>query len=79
MIFAAVTDNELSGVAPPTMPVNVTVPVLPKIVSACAPFSVVLNEILFTVLELEIVLGPVNKTLLGNVIAAPLTVIFPPT
>ena len=54
-MFAAVAANELKGVVPPTAPVNVVVPDPPAIVSACAPFKVLLNVIFPAVPLFEIV------------------------
>jgi len=72
---AAVTLSELSGVVPPTAPVNVVVPVPPAIVSAEAPSSVLLKPIL--ALFEVIVLVPVKLTGLGKVrVLAPVTVIL---
>ena len=78
MIVAAVTLNELSGVVPPTAPVNVVVPDPPAIVKACAPFNVLLKPI-FALFDV-IVLVPVILTGNPNVrVFAPETVIFAPT
>ena len=72
------TDKLLSGVDPPTAPVNVVVPVPPAMVSACAPFTV-LPKVTLALFEV-IVLGPVKLTGLENVRGlAPESVILLPT
>ena len=60
VIVAAVALSELSGVVPPTAPVNVVVPLPPVIVSACAPFKVEPN-VMFAFVEV-ILLVPVTST-----------------
>lgn len=64
----------------PTVPVKVVVPDPPAIVSACAPFNVLLNVIAPAVPLFEIVLVPVMLTGNPNVrVFAPETVMFAPT
>src|SRR5581483_696228 len=74
---AAVADKLVSGVVPPTAPVNVVVPVPPATTSAWAPLSVLL-KVTFALFEV-IVLVPVKLTgLLKMSGLTPVTVILFP-
>ena len=76
-MVAAVVERLLKAAVPPTAPVKVVDPVPPVKISAWAPLSVLLKEIL--ALFEVIVLVPVKLTGLGKVKAlAPVTVILLP-